>query len=965
MSDTTNPQIERIMQFFRDGLFDEDAMRTALERLGQSEAQIAALLRGDGNVIIQSSDIEAAGRSVVGSIAEGPIVTGDNNTIINDPAAARRERLHQQCLRQLARRCNILPLAALGGEGSAKEEVNLNDVYVSLDTRSRRPFRDEAEKKAWQERSGQRNEDDRSLTALEAATEHHKLVLLGDPGSGKSTFVQQIAARLSLARLGEKEPLVGWAEQSWPLLTLLRDLAPRLAGVTLNETPTEAQEEALAAAVLTQWQTDLARLGCDDQPEEAAHLLTTEPVTLIFDGLDEVPASLRRHVRLAVQTALRRYRVARVIITCRIRSYTGAAVLPDFASHTLAPFDNDKIKAFVTAWYTAQANLGRLTPEQAEARAGDLRGAALSDKLRELAENPMLLTTMALIHQREAELPDERVRLYDEAVKVLLTRWQKRKEVKVSERLQGVLADQLKMRQILERLAYETHRRQSGAESDDEQGDLPRLAALALLEEARYLGDIGLAHEFLDYADQRAGLLVGRGGEEGGPVQAYGFPHRTFQEYLSGCYMVTGRRRGVAAEYWRRVEENDFWYLAGQLGGEELLYNRRDQDAALDLAYDLCPPTEPTGVNEWRAVMWSGRLAAKLGRTAITTDGPEGTKYLVRLATRLKQCLREERLTPLERSSAGRALALLDIDDRPGVGLRVDGLPDIEWCEVPAGVFIMGSDPKKDSIIAQEKFLRDRESPQRHIYLSGYLISRYPVTNAQYAAFVDAGGYLEVRYWQAAQQAGYWSETGFKGEKDEEPRQKPVDFGYPFTLGNHPVVGVSWYEAVAYCEWLTEKIGESGQLSALSEPLLGLNNQAMTKNVKVQVMLPSEQQWEKAARGDDGRLYPWGDKAELNNANCAGNRIESGNTVGCFPGGISPHGCEEMSGNVWEWCETEWVESCEDYKNAGTTYVPDILRITRGGTFHTHHSTVRCAGRGVRYSNHNFIDIGFRISVPL
>jgi predicted NACHT family NTPase len=246
-----------------------------------------------------------------------------------------------------------------------------------------------------------------------------------------------VAARLSLARLSEQDPLPGWPEHSWPLLTLLRDLAPQLADIHLDEPATPSQEARLTAVVLAQWQADLARLGGTELAEELISLLTTEPVILIFDGLDEVPVGLRRHVRLAVQAVLHRYpAIERVIITCRIRSYSGPAVLPDFASHTLAPFDEEKIRAFVAAWYQAQARLGRLRAEQVERRLTDLTAAALSDKLRELAENPMLLTTMAMIHQRETELPEERVRLYDEAVKVLLTRWQRRKEIKLSDRLQ-------------------------------------------------------------------------------------------------------------------------------------------------------------------------------------------------------------------------------------------------------------------------------------------------------------------------------------------------------------------------------------------------------------------------------------------------------------------------------------------------------------------------------------------------
>ncbi|MCL4299464.1 MAG: SUMF1/EgtB/PvdO family nonheme iron enzyme [Anaerolineae bacterium] len=925
MSDDLNKTVNRLKELLQRGDIDETMFRMLLTGQGLTPAQIEAALTGFGNIAIQDSLIEAGERGVVGSSAGRDIVTGDliqNQTILQaaDPAESRQANLRQQCLRRLAHRCNILPLAALGGEESAKAEVSLADVYVNLDTKTRVPLT-KAEKK--ERPAGQ---DDRPLTVLEAATQQPRLVLLGEPGSGKSTFVQQLAAHLALARLGEVDPLPGWPARAWPMLTLLRDLSPRLAAIALADPLTESQEEALVAAMLAQWQADLAQLDAAGLAADLPNLLTNEPVVLIFDGLDEVPEAARRHVRLAVQSALRAYpAIQQVIITCRIRSYTGPALLPDFTSHTLAPFTTDQIRTFVKAWYNTQARLHRLTAAQAAERTDDLQGAAVSSHLRELAQNPMLLTTMALIHQREVGLPRERVRLYEEAVKVLLTRWQKRKEIAVSERLQDVLNDQLKLRQIMERLAYEVHRRQSQSQAVNTtgQGDLPRLEALGLLEDSRYLGDIGLAHEFLDYADQRAGLLQGRGGEEGRQATAYTFPHRTFQEYLAGCYMVTGRQRQVVQEYWQRLAEGDFWYLAGQLGAEELLYNRRDPEEMLDLAYALCPSDEPATPAEWRAVVWSGQMAVTRGQAEIAADtgGREGgARYLRRLIERLKGALRQAGLKAIERAEAGNALAVLG-DDRPGIGLRPDGLPDIAWCDVPAGPFVRGSNKKADPMAY------DDELPQQTINVSAFKISRYPITNAQYTAFVEAGGYKLKSYWREAHQAGYWQEGQFKGLLDKEARSQPYDFGTPFNLPNHPAVGVSWYEAVAFCHWLTQQLRSVGELDS---------DEAVT--------LPTENHWEKAARGPDGPIYPWGNEADPERANYAAAGIEATSAVGCFPGGASVYGVEEMSGNVWEWCRTKWQANYKNYQD-DNDLEGGSPRVVRGGAFYSDGGFVRCAAR--------------------
>ncbi len=943
------------------GVMPDEQIDATLAQLRQKQSTLQARLSGRG-VITQDSHLEGGDDSIVGSYVGRDAITGDHVTVQNienqtvrqapDPAQSWRDQLRRRYLGLLAHRCNILPLAALGGEESAKEEVSLADVYVSLDTTT------SVTPAAAEQESALGHREERPLPAMEAATQNPRLALLGDPGSGKSTFVQQLAAQLAQAPLEGHEAPAGWPANTWPLLMLLRNLAPRLAGITLADSPTEAQEQQLLEAVLSQVQADLTTLNVAGLADDLPDILLNEPVVLILDGLDEVPEGLRRHVRLAVQAMLNAYpNLERVILTCRIRSYTGAAVLSNFAKHTLAPFDQNKIMAFVEAWYNTQTRLGRLTADQAQERRADLADAALSEALRDLAQNPMLLTTMAIIHQREVGLPRERVRLYDEAVKILLNRWQKRKDIPVSERLQAVLTDQLKIRQIMERLAYEVHQRQSWQEDDDgqPQGDLPRLETLALLEDRLYLGDIGLASEFLDYVDQRSGLLQGRGGEEQHhKAAAYTFPHRTFQEYLAGCHMVTGRSGRVAREYWRRVAEGDFWYLAALLGAEELLYNRRAAEDLLDLAYDLCPAVAaPANVAEWRAAVWSGQIATRLEVQVIRADDgtPAGGRhYLQRLVERLKGCLGNAPLKAIERSEAGRALGLLG-DDRPGVALRPDGLPDIAWCEVPAGSFLRGSvDDKMNPFSSSVK-----ETPQQEINLPAYRISRYPVTNAQYETFVEAGGYSQAEYWPQATKAGYWDEgkvkrviievEGGRIKEQEEWAERPYDFGHPFNLVNHPVVGINWFEAIAFCAWLTGRLraaGEIGQDEVIS--------------------LPTESQWEKAARGPDGRLYPWGNAPDPERANYADTGLGTTTAVGCFPGGASPYVMQDMSGNVWEWCRTQFEESYEACQN-NNTIEGYARRVLRGGAFDGNQRLVRCAVRLWDAPDGGRGNFGFRVLV--
>jgi sulfatase modifying factor 1 len=176
---------------------------------------------------------------------------------------------------------------------------------------------------------------------------------------------------------------------------------------------------------------------------------------------------------------------------------------------------------------------------------------------------------------------------------------------------------------------------------------------------------------------------------------------------------------------------------------------------------------------------------------------------------------------------------------------------EMELCLVPAGEFLMGSDGGEAG-----------EKPQHPITLDAYYIGRCPVTQAQYARFVQAAGH-RVPFVDADWAKAY----NWDAARKAPPRGKE----------QHPVVLVSWDDAVAYCWWA------------------GLR-------------LPAEAEWEKAARGTDGRIYPWGNKWDA--ARCNTHEGGKGGTtpVGAYsPGGDSPYGCADMAGNVWEWC-ADWYD---------------------------------------------------------
>lgn len=198
---------------------------------------------------------------------------------------------------------------------------------------------------------------------------------------------------------------------------------------------------------------------------------------------------------------------------------------------------------------------------------------------------------------------------------------------------------------------------------------------------------------------------------------------------------------------------------------------------------------------------------------------------------------------------------------------------------IPEGPFLMGSteeDIKKvlelDRNVEASRF--DVEVPQREVYMSAYLIDKYPVTNAKYRKFIESGGY---------KQRDFWSDAGW----DYVQQSKPLDSdGVHSALDGEddcPVVNVSWYEAEAFARYAGKR-------------------------------LPTEAEWEKAARGTDGRIYPWGNEYDKTRLNCAESKIEKPTPVTKFPEGISGYGCFDMAGNVWEWT-ADWFDS-QYYRSA-------------------------------------------------
>ena len=236
----------------------------------------------------------------------------------------------------------------------------------------------------------------------------------------------------------------------------------------------------------------------------------------------------------------------------------------------------------------------------------------------------------------------------------------------------------------------------------------------------------------------------------------------------------------------------------------------------------------------------------------------------------------------------------------------------MEMCLVPAGVFYMGSEEI-------DRYAERNEKPRHRVHLDAFYLARYAVTWAQYTAFDQATGRGAPFHGVAP---ANWDAT----------RPAP-----PAGKEDHPVVHVSWHDAVAYCEWA------------------GLR-------------LPTEAEWEKAARGTDGRIFPWGSTWEEGRCNWSQGGEGDTTPVGAFsPAGDSPYGCADMAGNVWEWT-LDWYST--DYYSRSPIRNPlgaddGSTRVLRGGSFN-YEGGVRATRRGrADPAKRMYPMLGFRCSVSL
>jgi formylglycine-generating enzyme required for sulfatase activity len=787
--------------------------------------------------------------------------------------------------------------------------------------------------------------------------ERRPIVILGQPGAGKTTLLDY----LILIFTGYlKHPLRKKLGAPLPLYAHLRDLNTLEGPRSLLDTLQAPDSTGLSKRPPVGF--------CERR-------LRSKDCVVLLDGLDEVldPAAHQRAVD-DIRHFSTEYPGNHLVITCRVAGWKNQ--LPGFQVYEVQEFDRDDIQHFIANWYsevlrTQATNALGPKPAPADLQQAQERAAvearqetiALWDALRQneallrIACTPLILSLITLVHKTRRDLPKGRARLYGECLEVLLEKWDSEdKRLKIPN--SPSLDDKLAALKII--ALYYLYK---GILDLDVAG-LQALVAPLLPSFSVKVTPAALIRQIVE----RSGVLVEQS------IGRYGFAHRALHDYLAASTIVDQNLdalllRHGAEERWREViliairlvktqrraealltalleQSNESaaslalagWSLAEgvavkpelRLAIKERLLNTLVQvetSGEFALLSGALLSADPAAARDWMcAVLTSGDSQARRRILNLMPDleAQSAAEFIPLLA----RILAERTEVPTMRTEAALALSRFNselADSAVWNALRVARQSQNDsalkaaatwaWCELGRYeelglVKIPAGEFLMGSDKAKDSFATDDELPQHRLYLPTFYIARLPITNAERRAYCQTSGYVP---------------------ESKKSLQSP---------DIHPARNVTWFESLGYACWYG-------------------------------FTLPSEAEWEKAARGTDGRIYPWGNTWEATRCNSSEAGIRDTTPIGKYsPYGDSPYGCSDMAGNVLEWTRSCWGNLKGNKQDFEYPYVASdgredlnspVMRVLRGGSFLSSREYVRCACRGGSDPNNRLEFYGFRV----
>lgn len=736
------------------------------------------------------------------------------------------------------------------------------------------------------------------------------LVVLGDPGAGKSTLVRSLL--LALAR-NEGHARLGMSNNWLPIFFPVAAFA-------------EARRRAARADLspLDYLGEYYAGLSQPDYQPLFRRALEAGQALVMLDGLDEVRDDRMGMIRY-LDAFVREWDAPgnRFVATSRIAGYDEAPLDPTlFLRAVIQPLSDDQIRRFLVGWSLAYMRMGETSCpaaaqadryRQAAAHADQLEAEVFANRgVTELARNPLLLTILALIQNQGARLPDRRVDLYRLCVEALAETWNRARSLSGRE-VDVYLGDEkLGERFVVNLLgpaALWIHGEQPGGLVD--QRTLERHLAQTLTQtDGLPRGRAQrLAEHFIELMRRDTGLLQERG------YRRFGFLHLTFEEYLAARALLESVTVTDSDGLIHRYASDPRWHEVLRLA----VAAAPQREAQRLILHLLAAPT--TAETLGRPIVLAGECLLDIGRNGATQRAwAAGIGALVALINNPAAAVEA-------RVAGGRVLGQLG---DPRLLDLATGQTDGYWCPVAAGSFWYGAEGgARTAALCQ---IDD---------LQAFRIARYPVTNAEFRRFIAAGGYHDPRWWSTEGHAFLRTETAH--DPSATLRQPGLWENAQYNNPSQPVVGVSWYEALAYGVWLTAHGRQVGWLGPYDE-----------------LRLPTAIEWERAARHTDQRRYPWGDAAPTSNyANYELTNLRAPSPVGCFPAGAALCGACDLAGNVWEWTASRWEAPLERIPRRDLR--PNEMPIIRGGAFNWNADYLACSARYWFNPCQRYNLLGFRL----
>lgn len=601
---------------------------------------------------------------------------------------------------------------------------------------------------------------------------------------------------------------------------------------------------------------------------------------VLLDGLDEVAdESARKQMCGWIDKSRTRFRRCPFIVTSRFAGYRGEVRLPGaYLELHMQDFTKKDIRQFLHRWYTTveitlheNNNYWRT---EAEKSAEELYNRIIGNEAYlKLAINPLMLQLIALVHYDFKTVPDRRVELYEKCTDLLLQKWDEAKGLKT-------LLSAKEARQVLQPLALWMHSVENRRQAEEQE---------VLEQITPHIQQVkpGVAPEkFLTSIRDRSGVFVGYG------TETYGFQHLSFQEYLTAEEIRNKNKVEILVNHFDESWWREPTLLALGLGNPSIfepfmasfLRSNKNNGGAADF---MLRCVKETLVKSEKSIVdvllnsrfrWQARYNALLCLEAIGSDVARNAVEQVK-SDSVPQIAQKAQEMLLQ---WGR-LTAADVAERdPSTGWLkrfINPTEDnAEYILIPGGSYTMRELKKKATV-------------------KPFYLAKFPVTNQRYRKFVVATNHHEPYYW------------------DDKKYNAP----------DQPVVGLSWDDAVAYCQWLTKMIQK-----------------------KYEFRLPTEEEWEWAA-GRGERIYPWGNEQPDKNRANYGDNVGNTTPVGSYPAGATPDGLMDMAGNVWEWC-ADWYDKDQD------------RRVVRGGSWRSYEGVLPCSFRYWGDPVYRSGSVGFRVA---